>query len=89
MSPADRRECEGDLLKAHLALLHDRGVAVPDLDTAWKFYKACVFYGAAWALCKVEMQSEEICSAVSARHMTAVADLNSLEVLEGSSSIPL
>jgi Phosphotransferase enzyme family len=82
LEPDDRRQCEGDLLKAHLEILRDHGVAAPDMDTAWRIYRACAFYGAAWALCKVEMQSEENCTAIAARHHAAVADLKSLEVLE-------
>ena len=83
LSPADRRECEGDLLKAHLELMREYGGHPPDVDTAWKVYSACVLYGAGSALCKVEMQSEEYCTLISHRHMSAAEDLGTLAVLEG------
>jgi aminoglycoside phosphotransferase (APT) family kinase protein len=83
LSPQDRRQAEGDLLKAHLEALREHGVEPPDFDTAWAIYRACAFYGTCWALCKVEMQSEENCTAIAERHLAAAADLGSLDLLEG------
>ena len=82
LSPADRRQCEGDLLKAHMTQLQEQGVKTPSLDDAWTIYRACAFYGSGWALCKTEMQSEENCTAIAARTLAAVEELKSLEVLE-------
>lgn len=84
LSPADRRNVEGDLLKTHMQQLRDLGAEnVPDMDRAWDCYRAGALYGAAWALCKVEMQSEENCTEIAARHMAAVDDLKSVDVIYG------
>lgn len=84
LDPADRRATEGDLLKAHLKRLADAGKPVPDFDSAWAMYRACALYGGSWALCKVEMQSEDNCTAIAARTMAAVVDLKSLEAVEAT-----
>lgn len=77
----DRRAHERELLRVYLADLAGRGVAVPDFATAWEGYRANAFHGIGWALCKVEMQGEDICTAIAERFAAAVVDLDSVDAV--------
>lgn len=82
LSVADRRVCERDLLSHYLGKLRDFGVAdVPALDAAYQAFRAYAFHGMGWCMCMVEMQPEEVCTAMTERFSSAVVELGTLDIL--------
>jgi Uncharacterized oxidoreductase dhs-27 len=82
LSVNDRRSCARDLLTCYLGKLREFGVnRPPSRDAAHEEFRAHAFHGLSWAMCMVEMQAEEVCTAITERFSAAVVDLGSLDIL--------
>jgi hypothetical protein len=82
LSVADRRAHARDLLAHYLDKLRDFGVAdVPSLDAAYQSFRAYALHGIGWCMCMVEMQPEEVCTAMTERFSSAIVDLGTLDIL--------
>ncbi|KAF9886970.1 hypothetical protein FE257_010711 [Aspergillus nanangensis] len=82
LDPVDRRTHERDLLRAYLSALHNAGGPALTIDDVWDHYRRHLLHGYFWALTPCEMQGRERVRAMGIRHLTAVLDHSSLELLE-------
>lgn len=79
-----RRHHEHSLIDLYLGTLADHGVVAPSFDTAWRQYRAHVWYafiGAGVTAAATTLQTEAIVRAGLARSSAAVIDLESLDLL--------
>jgi hypothetical protein len=81
-SVADRRKHARDLLAHYLERLGGYGVPnVPSLGAAYELFRAYALHGMGWVICMVEMQPEDVCSAMTERFSAALVDMDSVNVV--------
>ncbi|KAL2163213.1 hypothetical protein VTH06DRAFT_5269 [Thermothelomyces fergusii] len=78
----DRRASEVALFDHYLATLHAAGGPRLDRAAVWDEYRKHHFHGFAWALTPPMMQPKDKVDAMTARHVAAIVDHKSLELLE-------
>ncbi|KAL2166186.1 hypothetical protein VTG60DRAFT_3146 [Thermothelomyces hinnuleus] len=78
----DRRANEDELFEHYLATLHKAGGPKLDKEAVWDDYRKHHFHGFAWALTPPMMQPKDKVDAMTARHVAAIVDHKSLELLE-------
>ena len=72
---ADRAKWERDLVKIYLEALGTNGVAAPDFDQAWHWYRQCLAYGYfIFLINEIRFQTEAINTAYAARFGAALLD---------------
>ncbi|MET0984032.1 MAG: phosphotransferase [Steroidobacteraceae bacterium] len=87
LSVADRRACARDLLSQHVMHLRELGVrAAPSADAAYEAFRAYALHGIGWCMCMVEMQPEDICTAMTERFSSAIVDLTSVDIVLNKAS---
>jgi hypothetical protein len=83
LTTEDRRQAERDLLAYYLERLRAHGGQPPSFETAWHFYVAGQLYGVfSWVCTQLEMQTLETIYTLLDRHLKAIEDLGTLELLE-------
>ncbi|KAK1751203.1 hypothetical protein QBC47DRAFT_417616 [Echria macrotheca] len=78
----DRRASEVELFEHYLAALHAAGGPKLARKDVWDEYRKHHLHGFAWALTPPAMQPKEQVDIMTARHCAAIADHQSLELLE-------
>jgi hypothetical protein len=79
---ADRRQCERDLLDHYIGKLSEFGVeTAPSADEAYRLLGAYAMHQVSWVMCLVEMQSEEVCAAITERACAAAVDHGTIDIL--------
>ncbi|KAL2151060.1 hypothetical protein VTH82DRAFT_6158 [Thermothelomyces myriococcoides] len=78
----DRRASEVELFEHYLFTLHQAGGPKLDREAVWDDYRKHHFHGFAWALTPPMMQPKDKVDAMTARHVAAIVDHKSLELLE-------
>lgn len=78
----DRRANEVELFEHYLAKLHEAGGPKLEKAALWDDYRKHHVHGFAWALAPPLMQPKDIVDAMTVRHMAAIVDHKSLELLE-------
>ena len=81
LAPEDRRASERELLDHYVGALAAQGAAAPSLDRAWRDYRSFALHGFLWAVTPAAMQPPESVLAMADRHLTAIAELGTLELL--------
>jgi Phosphotransferase enzyme family len=81
LAPEDRRASERELLDHYLAALSTYGAVLPSADQAWRDYSRYALHGFLWAVTPAVMQPWESVRAMAERHLIAIAELDSLELL--------
>jgi aminoglycoside/choline kinase family phosphotransferase len=82
LTTEDRRQAERDLLAYYLERLRAHGGQPPSFEEAWHFYVAGQLYGVfSWVCTQLQMQTLETIYTLLNRHLTAVADLETLDLL--------
>jgi hypothetical protein len=82
LTPENRRAWERDLLRYYLERLAAHGGTPPSFDAAWKAYGAGQLYGVfAWVNTHLSMQTMETIYTILSRHLEAMTDLGTLELL--------
>lgn len=85
LSIDDRRRFDRELLAGYLAALKRFGVAdAPSLEDSYAVLGAYTMHQVAWVMCKVEMQPEENCAAITERASAAALDYGTIDLLLGS-----
>lgn len=82
MTVEDRRSHEVDLVKYYLQALHHNGGPRFEKDDVWHDYRKHTLHGLAWALAAPGMQSDGNIFAMTKRHVAAVSDHETIELLE-------
>jgi hypothetical protein len=82
LTTEDRREHEQDLLRHYLAALAAHGAPAPKWDEAWRAYRAYQVHGFFWAVLPTEWQPVACSIPMAERYMAAMADHDTLELLE-------
>jgi aminoglycoside phosphotransferase (APT) family kinase protein len=83
LTPEHRRAWERDLLEYYLERLQAHGGRAPSFDDAWQYYVAGQLYGVfSWVCTQLEMQTLETIYTLLGRHLAAVADLGTLDLLD-------
>jgi hypothetical protein len=83
LTTEDRREGERGLLEYYLERLQAHGGRPPSFDEAWKFYAVGQLYGVlSWVCTDLRMQTLETIYALLGRHLQAVEDHGTLDLLE-------
>ncbi|KAI1098642.1 kinase-like domain-containing protein [Jackrogersella minutella] len=82
MDIGERRKHEVDLVKHYLQALHESGGPKFEKDDIWHDYRKHSLHGLAWALTAPGMQSDENVFVMTERHAAAVADHETMELLE-------
>jgi hypothetical protein len=78
----NRRKWEKGLLEYYLERLQAYGASAPSFDAAWEDYAAGQIYGVlAWVGTQLEMQTLDTIYIFLDRHLNAVADLGTLDLL--------
>jgi hypothetical protein len=54
----------------------------PTAAEADNAFRAYALHGIGWCMCMVEMQPEEVCTAMTERFSTAIVDLGTLDILD-------
>lgn len=83
----DRRNHEDELLDHYLTSLEALGGPRLEKEEAWFEYRKYMLHGFAWAIAAPQMQPKEVIFEMSKRHAAAIADHNSLDLLESLSSV--
>jgi hypothetical protein len=79
----NRREWERGLLEHYLEKLQEHGGRPPSFDSAWHSYAAGQLHGVfSWINALLDMQSLETIHTFLARHVNAVKDLGTLDLLD-------
>jgi len=78
----DRRAHEVALLDHYLASLHAAGGPKLEREAIWNEYRKHHLHGFAWAPTPASMQPKVMVDAMTARHIAAIVDHQSLELLE-------
>ncbi|MFV0644574.1 MAG: phosphotransferase [Sphingomonadaceae bacterium] len=78
----DRRISEVDLLKHYLSELQANGVDAPCFDSAWLDYRRFAIWPFMWVMCPPTVHPEEVCSLLSQRAVSAIADLDTVSALQ-------
>ncbi len=86
LTVADRRAHERALLQHYLKELAAHGAAAPDADRAWHDYRRFAMWPFMWVMCPPTVHPEATCTLNAERACTAIADLETLEAIEGDSS---
>ena len=82
LSVADRRHHQRDLLDHYVKKLREFGVDnAPTTEETFQAFRAYALHGIGWVMCMVEMQPEDVCTAITERHSAAVIDLGSIDVV--------
>jgi Phosphotransferase enzyme family len=83
VTPKDRRANERELLDHYLAALASNGARVSDSEEAWCNYRRYGLHGFLWAVTPAVMQPPQSVRAMAERHLIAISELGSLELLAG------
>lgn len=78
----DRRAHEIELFDHYLATLHAAGGPKLERAELWDEYRKHQLHGFAWSLTPPMMQPKDIVDTMTARHVAAIVDHESLELLE-------
>ncbi|KAI1418462.1 kinase-like domain-containing protein [Hypoxylon sp. FL1857] len=78
----ERRKHEVDLVKYYLQALHEGGGPKFEKEDIWHDYRKHALHGLAWALTAPGMQPDENVFVMTERHAAAVADHETIELLE-------
>jgi hypothetical protein len=82
LTPENRRAWERDLIKYYLDQLAAHGGCPPSFDDAWMRHAAGQAYGAcAWINTRLAMQTTHTIYTMLSRHLEAMRDLGTLELL--------
>jgi hypothetical protein len=82
LTPENRRAWERDLIKYYLDQLAAHGGCPPSFDDAWMRHAAGQAYGAcAWISTRLTMQTTHTICTLLSRHLEAMRDLGTLELL--------
>tara|TARA_R110000772_G_scaffold210473_3_gene321168 strand:+ start:879 stop:1931 length:1053 start_codon:yes stop_codon:yes gene_type:complete len=76
-----RRAHEREQLGHYLSKLVEKGIAVPNMEDAWRDYARHAAWNFMFALCPTELQPEEMCVRNARRASAAMTDLDTLQLL--------
>ncbi|OCK81560.1 hypothetical protein K432DRAFT_350766 [Lepidopterella palustris CBS 459.81] len=79
----DRRTHERELLKHYLDKLHEAGGPRLGVEDVWMDYRKHHLHGFVWVLTGPRMQAKTKVDAMTERHVAAILDHESIELLEG------
>ncbi|KAI0880254.1 kinase-like domain-containing protein [Annulohypoxylon maeteangense] len=78
----ERRKHEVDIIQHYLQALHQNGGPKFEKDDIWHDYRKHALHGVGWALAAPGMQSDENVFIMVERHVAAVSDHGTIELLE-------
>ncbi|KAI1088693.1 kinase-like domain-containing protein [Rostrohypoxylon terebratum] len=82
MAIEDRRRHEVDMVQHYLLALHQNGGPRLEKDDVWHDYRKHILHGLGWAITPPGMQPEENIFVMTERHVAAVSDHETIELLE-------
>jgi aminoglycoside phosphotransferase (APT) family kinase protein len=83
LSVENRRKYERDLVEGYLEALEKAGGPKLGVDEVWKDYRMHTLHGFVWVLTCPRMQTKARVDAMTERHVAAIEDHVSVELLEG------